>query len=853
MKNLYSQHKGYICSVNKLPYSRDKDPEYHYIDINWQHIPMLSLITGKNGIGKSTLLKMIPFFFNREINSYKDKLIYQVETRDDIKITDIELMLIHFDNNIVDLKLRKFNDLLNFKDPRSLKYGDPIYNEINLNYQLHKIELISTLLYKESHIEIPLDYKAIIDQIKMFKFYPNNKFNAVLKWKEITKDLDTRIEILIAIFKMNKEQPNSLKDFANLTKLIFNNLNEIKNINTELKANKFGFLIDSIPKTKYFFVPNDTHYICKHCNQSIHEWNCLTFKEISIFWYSINKFIGDDDSEILNMKTSDISEFIKTIIKDESDLVKFNKILQQNNFRYTITLEIFFSLVFTPYNNQCIYQKSINMETLSNGQQIILHSIVWDMFKDKIVKKNCVLILDEPDSHLHPIEINMLICRLKNLVDSGIQIILTTQNPVTLKFIDDENIFVMDYNKEHILELKKSKESKIPPTTLLTNDLVLLNKPFYFVLLPTKLHRMFFEKMQINRSNLKYPIIFKELNASSEEIQISNEKQSSIYNLIRLIDSISNNSNGFLSEELIKLREMVFLRDTFTRNEVDKNILELMEIFQNIKEFDLIFAVLDKRNSQNESSRIIYPERYDLFSYIFDPFHFIFLLKEFDQDNQIFDDFKDIKSDFKDNYQIITNNNKLKLQNLLNRFTCKIIDLANDDRNFENKISSEADYPVSYEINGVDYTFKYPKYFITSPSKDIIKYILSFIEINCPKKASNNLIKMIDISHINESYLAEFLLNLFDDLKWKLLVPQELSDKFSLGFSSNKIEPCKYVNSKVYNGNPELHVYLRKAQVLTFCDLDQKLKNYLQLFVPDSAFKTLLHILVFKKSYKMIK
>ena len=60
-----------------------------------------------------------------------------------IKITDIELMLIHFDNNIVDLKLRKFNDLLNFKDPRSLKYGDPIYNEINLNYQLHKIELIS--------------------------------------------------------------------------------------------------------------------------------------------------------------------------------------------------------------------------------------------------------------------------------------------------------------------------------------------------------------------------------------------------------------------------------------------------------------------------------------------------------------------------------------------------------------------------------------------------------------------------------------------------------------------------------------------------------------------------------------
>ena len=64
-----------------------------------------------------------------------------METQDDIKIKDIEVMLIHFDN-IIDLKLRKFNYFLNLKNSRSLKYGDPIYNKINLNYKIHKIELI---------------------------------------------------------------------------------------------------------------------------------------------------------------------------------------------------------------------------------------------------------------------------------------------------------------------------------------------------------------------------------------------------------------------------------------------------------------------------------------------------------------------------------------------------------------------------------------------------------------------------------------------------------------------------------------------------------------------------------------
>ena len=57
--------------IKSLVFKKSANPEkqgcYHlHNTVKWESIPMLSVISGKNGIGKSTFLKMMPLYVNRK-------------------------------------------------------------------------------------------------------------------------------------------------------------------------------------------------------------------------------------------------------------------------------------------------------------------------------------------------------------------------------------------------------------------------------------------------------------------------------------------------------------------------------------------------------------------------------------------------------------------------------------------------------------------------------------------------------------------------------------------------------------------------------------------------------------------
>ncbi len=83
--------------------------------------------------------------------------------------------------------------------------------------------------------------------------------------------------------------------------------------------------------------------------------------------------------------------------------------------------------------------------------------------------------LDEPDAHMHPSAVKGLVESVFNLVDQGIQIIITTHNPTTVSFFKEENLFLLCKNNDK-LEIKHglSQQSVI---FNLTSNLVMVNSP----------------------------------------------------------------------------------------------------------------------------------------------------------------------------------------------------------------------------------------------------------------------------------------------------------------------------------------------------------------------------------------
>ncbi|WP_363348607.1 AAA family ATPase [Methylocystis echinoides] len=122
----------------------------------------------------------------------------------------------------------------------------------------------------------------------------------------------------------------------------------------------------------------------------------------------------------------------------------------------------------------------IDLNDLSSGEKIILRALLWlyNLERNKIFPK--LLLLDEPDAHLHPTMTRQFIDLIKGVfVDQhGVRVILTTHSPSTVALAPEESIFVMTREQPRITR----PESKAEAIGMLTSGLVIVSPGTRFVL-----------------------------------------------------------------------------------------------------------------------------------------------------------------------------------------------------------------------------------------------------------------------------------------------------------------------------------------------------------------------------------
>jgi ABC-type cobalamin/Fe3+-siderophores transport system ATPase subunit len=112
------------------------------------------------------------------------------------------------------------------------------------------------------------------------------------------------------------------------------------------------------------------------------------------------------------------------------------------------------------------YSLPIPVTKLSPGEEIQLVMLLWRYDKGFTgrAKENGIMLLDEPDAHLHPSLVSDLINAYRNefVSKQGVQIILTTHNPTTVSMVNKENIFIMsEDNGQATIKPATSKEKAL--------------------------------------------------------------------------------------------------------------------------------------------------------------------------------------------------------------------------------------------------------------------------------------------------------------------------------------------------------------------------------------------------------
>ena len=90
-------------------------------------------------------------------------------------------------------------------------------------------------------------------------------------------------------------------------------------------------------------------------------------------------------------------------------------------------------------------EDEVAFSSLSSGEQVILNLLLASLSKDTAglqVERSDLILLDEPDAHLHPMLVRQMFSRvIYPILDAGARIILTTHSPTTIAQVDESAIF----------------------------------------------------------------------------------------------------------------------------------------------------------------------------------------------------------------------------------------------------------------------------------------------------------------------------------------------------------------------------------------------------------------------------
>ncbi len=417
-----------------------------------------------------------------------------------------------------------------------------------------------------------------------------------------------------------------------------------------------------------------------------------------------------------------VEQFSKTHPHKPWDII--NNLLCQMNLNYYISTPEDLHIT-DEYTLQILNKTNntiVNISDLSSGEKVLMSLVFW-LFNSQdynIFPK--LLLLDEPDAHLHPSMTKDLINTLYDIFSKqyDVQVILTTHSPSTVAMAPEDSLYIMcnanevsDDNKR----IKKAinKDQAIKELTIGIPSLSINYDNRRQVVVESKNDVKYYDKL--------YQILND--NSILEKPEVS----------LNFINSGIGNRDGMGNCSQVKKICKIF------KDAGNTQIVGIIDSDQNNKEGDNLFVLGNG-------------ERYSIENYIFDPLLVAgILLRE-----------KILAKDFfgKDNTNLYKN-----LDNLEADQYQKIIDILISKMNIENLEETQRD-TIEVEYNN-DKKLRIPSFILTMQGHKLEKLIIdSFPELEKLQQKKEELLKLEIIKKVIDDHpnlISKDIVSTFNKIK----------------------------------------------------------------------------------------
>ncbi|MER2174973.1 MAG: ATP-binding protein [Carnobacterium sp.] len=382
----------------------------------------VTILTGKNGVGKSTLLRMIA----RTFSSEQPNEVYNGMTS--LSISELKKIADILSKKTINQNGAYYNfDLSADKIPS-------IFLE-SIKRQELDFETITHIEFEDAIVKLELPIESI----------NNNTWNYDFNL-EIKKDGENSWEYYSAKYGYGNVQENvydpGISISSHKSPYIYSKIGYIPN----------GFWKKEVSFSQYLASANYQHNITNSVPEIRNPHEVIKQSIISMILFSADSSHVTENKEIKE-ETERFIRLLKLVLPEE---IGFNNIVIDRS-----TGEI----IFETETGRFL------LDSLSGGMGAII-DIVWQLFMAVPIDGDYFVLIDELENHLHPSMQRDILPKLCKAFPN-VQFIISTHSPFIVNSVEDSFIYILDHNENKKVELKKIEDYKYDLAK--SNDDILYN------------------------------------------------------------------------------------------------------------------------------------------------------------------------------------------------------------------------------------------------------------------------------------------------------------------------------------------------------------------------------------------